>query len=77
LVLIASIIAGFFFYYVFKKPKKAKIIFMNKILDILHAFLAVTDIRPANVENREINIIISLSIGLLILIIDKKTGSSY
>jgi hypothetical protein len=25
--LIASIIAGFFFYYAFKKPKKAKIIF--------------------------------------------------
>jgi hypothetical protein len=35
-------------------------------------FFYFTDIRPANIENREINIIISLSIGLLILIVDKR-----
>jgi hypothetical protein len=27
---------------------------------------------PANIENREMNIVISLSIGLLILIVDKR-----
>jgi hypothetical protein len=35
-------------------------------------FFYFTDIRPANIENREINIIISLSIGLLIPIVDKR-----
>ncbi|HYY65915.1 MAG TPA: hypothetical protein VE622_02170 [Nitrososphaeraceae archaeon] len=35
-------------------------------------FFYFTDIVPANIENREMNIIISLSIGVLILVVDKR-----
>ncbi len=35
-------------------------------------FFYFTDILPANIENREMNIVISLSIGLLILVVDKR-----
>ena len=35
-------------------------------------FLYFTDIVPAKIENREMSIIISLAIGLLILVVDKR-----
>jgi hypothetical protein len=35
-------------------------------------FFYFTDIVSANIENREMNIIISLSIGVLILVVDKR-----
>ena len=35
-------------------------------------FFYFTDIVPTNIENREMNIIISLSIGVLILVVDKR-----
>jgi hypothetical protein len=35
-------------------------------------FFYFTDIVPANIENRKMNIIISLSIGVLILVVDKR-----
>jgi hypothetical protein len=36
------------------------------------AFFYLTDILPAKIENREVSIIISLGIGLLILVVDKR-----
>jgi hypothetical protein len=36
------------------------------------AFFYLTDILPAKIENREVSIIISLGIGLLILAVDKR-----
>jgi hypothetical protein len=36
------------------------------------AFFYLTDILPAKIENREVSIIISLGIGLLILVGDKR-----
>ena len=35
-------------------------------------FFYLTDVVPAKIENREMNIIISLSIGVLILVVDKR-----
>jgi hypothetical protein len=35
-------------------------------------FFYFTDVVPANIENRQVNIIISLSIGVLILVVDKR-----
>jgi hypothetical protein len=40
------------------------------ILSVL--FFYFTDVVPAIIENREMSIIISLSIGLLILVVDKR-----
>lgn len=36
--IIASIIAAFFFYYAFKKPKRTKWFFTNKIVNVLNIF---------------------------------------
>jgi hypothetical protein len=35
-------------------------------------FFYLTDVVPAKIENREMNITISLSIGILILVVDKR-----
>jgi glucose uptake protein GlcU len=35
-------------------------------------FFYLTDVVPANIENTEMSVIISLSIGLLILVVDKR-----
>jgi hypothetical protein len=35
-------------------------------------FFYFTDMVPKNIENREMNIVISLSVGLLILVVDKR-----
>jgi L-asparagine transporter-like permease len=42
------------------------------IMVITVAFFYLTDILPAKIENREVTIIISLGIGLLILVVDKR-----
>jgi hypothetical protein len=42
------------------------------VMVITVAFFYLTDILPAKIENREVSIIISLSIGLLILVVDKR-----
>ena len=42
------------------------------VLVVSVVFLYFTDIVPAKIENREMSIIISLAIGLLILIVDKR-----
>ena len=36
------------------------------------AFFYYTDILPAKIESREVSIVISLGIGLLILVVDKR-----
>jgi L-asparagine transporter-like permease len=42
------------------------------VMVITVAFFYLTDILPAKIENREVSIIISLGIGLLILVVDKR-----
>ena len=42
------------------------------VLVLSVAFFYLTDIFPAKIENREVSIIISLGIGLLILVVDKR-----
>lgn len=42
------------------------------VLVVSMVFLYFTDIVPAKIENREMSIIISLAIGLLILVVDKR-----
>lgn len=42
------------------------------VMTVSVIFFYLTDLVPQQIENREMNIIISLGIGLLILVVDKR-----